>query len=60
MEVVKVIRDCTNIKKTKLLANNRIERFAATKLRFKPTKYQKIDTGTVIVLPEKVKDFTGH
>ena len=57
MEIVKVVRDCANIKKPKVLANNRIEIFAAKKLCFKAAEYQKSDTGIVIVLPENVKGF---
>ena len=57
MEVVKVIRDCRNIKKRKILPGNKIEIFSAKKLRFKPAEYQKNDIGIVIVLPKKVKRF---
>ena len=55
MKEIKVKRDCTNIKKPKILPSNKIEIFAARKLRFKAAEYQKNNTGVVIVLPEKVQ-----
>ena len=57
MKENKVIRDCTNIKKPKILPSNKIEIFAARKLRFKAAEYQKNNTGVVIVLPEKVQGY---
>ena len=55
MEVVRVIRDAKNIKKPKLLPDNKTEIFAPKKLHFKAAEYQQNDSGVVIVLPEKVK-----
>ena len=56
MKEIKVIKECTNIKKPKILPSNKIEIFAARKLRFKAAEYQKNNTGVVIVLPENVPD----
>ena len=56
MEVVRVVRDGKNIKKPKLLPDNKIEIFAPKKLHFKAAEYQQNNRGVVIILPEKPKD----
>ena len=56
-KTVKIIRDLANIKKPKILPNNKIVIFADKKHRFPRTEYRRNDTGIVIFLPEGVEGY---
>ena len=62
MKEIKVKRDCTNIKKPKILPSNKIEIFAARKLRFKAAEYQKKQYWSCDCFTRKgpSKDITGR